>query len=75
MPRVSKNLKPSADGTPPYDNPVSVIDRQFFDPTTPNDPAFSDDRAEYEVASDNPIDNIMADFKIAQSQLPNNGGR
>lgn len=75
MSSVSKNLRPGADGTPPYKNPVSAIDRQFFDPKNPNDAAFSDDRPEYQMSTDDPIGQIMADFKVAQSKLPNNGGR
>lgn len=58
-----------------YRNPESAIDQHFFDPVTPNDPVFSDMQAPADISSADPIGQIMSDFKHAQSQLKNNGGK
>lgn len=62
-------------GGDPYVNPQSVMGSQFFDPTSPNDPAFSDMQTSQEVSSADPIGQIMADFNTAQGKLHNNGGK
>ena len=84
-PALSKHLRPGPGGseagvpgqpfTNPYVNPNDVVTQHFFDPINPNDPAFSDMQAPYEVSTSNPIGQIMSDFKEAQSQLKNNGGK
>lgn len=62
-------------GGPAYENPYSAVDKQFFDPKTPNDSAFSDMQAMNEVSSANPLGQIMSDFKDAQAQLNYGGGK
>ena len=84
-PKLSRHLRPGPGGseagvpgqpfTNPYENPYQKVIEHFFDPTTPNDPAFSDMQAPYEVSTSDPIGAIMGDFKQAQSQLKNNGGK
>lgn len=62
-------------GGPAYVNPQSVIDKHFFSPENPNDPAFSMDESPNEQSTANPIGAVMADFQEAQKNLFNNGGR
>jgi hypothetical protein len=65
-------------GGAPYDNPYSdlgVVESQFFEPATPNDPAFSDMQAPNEISVADPIGQIMSDFSEAQSKMHNNGGK
>jgi hypothetical protein len=80
---ISKHLRPGPgasgmEGQPftnPYENPYQTVTEHFFDPTTPNDPAFTDVQAPYEISTATPFTQIMSDFKQAQSQLKNNGGK
>jgi hypothetical protein len=58
-----------------YVNPQTVIDQHFFEPATPNDPAFSMDESPNEQSTADPIGAIMADFQQAQKNLFNNGGK
>lgn len=60
-------------GGPPYVNPVSAIDEFFFDPATPNDPAFSDMQAPNEISTADPIGQIKADFGAAIQSMPRQG--
>lgn len=62
-------------GGKPFVNPQTVVDQHFFEPYTPNDPAFSMDESPNEQSTANPIGAIMADFEAAQKNLFNNGGR
>jgi hypothetical protein len=62
-------------GGNPYANPYQVVDEHFFDPITPNDPAFSDMEAPNEISTADPVGQIMSDFTQAQSKLKNNGGK
>jgi hypothetical protein len=62
-------------GGDPYVNPWNVVDEHFFDPITPNDPAFSDMQAPNETSTADPVGQIMSDFKQAQTKMKNNGGK
>jgi hypothetical protein len=84
-PVISKHLRPGPGGpeagvpgqpyTNPYVNPNDVVTKHFFDPITPNDQAFSAMQPSYEVSTASPIGQIMSDFKEAQAQMKNNGGK
>lgn len=67
----SQNVAPPnvSGGGEPYVNPQSVVDEHFFNPTNPNDDAFSDMQAPNEISSASPIDQIMSDFKSAQERM------
>jgi hypothetical protein len=73
----SQNVAPPevTGGGEAYTNPYSVVDQHFFNPTTPNDPAFSDMQAPNEISVADPIGQIKSDFAEAQTKLPNNGGK
>lgn len=73
----SQNVPPPTEpgGGPAYVNPYSDVDRQFFDPITPNDATFSDMQAPSEQSVADPVSQIMADFQVAQQKLFNKGGR
>lgn len=61
-------------GGGPYVNPYQTVTQHFFDPESPNDPAFSDMQAPNEVDVADPIGQIMSDFKRAQANSAKNSG-
>jgi hypothetical protein len=74
MSNVNKHIRPGPSGSI-YENPNDVVAQHFFDPLTPNDPAFSAVQTPYQMPTADPIGAIMSDLKEAQAQLKNNGGK